>query len=87
MGHVLGDNHGKQCVHILPGAPRFIQPHPSHNTITPSAHGLPLCGDAIWWTERMWVRVEYSTAAWLFVLRGAVRVVDRGRAKAGGVAV
>ena len=25
--------------------------------------------------------------AWLFVLRGAVRVVDHGRAKTGGVAV
>ena len=35
----------------------------------------------------MWIRVEYSTVAWLFVLRGAVRVVDRGWAKAGGVAV
>ena len=33
----------------------------------------------------MWIRVEYSAVAWLFVLRGAVRVVDRGRAKAGGV--
>jgi len=37
----------------------------------------------------MWIRVEYihSTVAWLFVLRGAVRVVDHGRAKTGGVAV
>ena len=37
----------------------------------------------------MWIRVEYihSTVAWLFVLRGAVRVVDLGRAKARGVAV
>ena len=35
----------------------------------------------------MWIRVEYSAAAWLFVLRGAVGVVDRGWAKAGGVAM
>jgi len=40
-----------------------------------------------WRTERMWIRAEYSTAAWLFALRRAVRVVDRGWAKAGGVAV
>jgi hypothetical protein len=35
----------------------------------------------------MWIRVEYSTVAWLFVLPRAVRVADRGWAKAGGVAV
>ena len=53
--------------------------HPIH-PIIPSRH---------WRTERMWIRVEYihSTVAWLFVLRGAVRVVDHGRAKTGGVAV
>jgi hypothetical protein len=35
----------------------------------------------------MWIRVKYSTVAWLFVLPRAVRAVDRGWAKAGGVAV
>ena len=47
----------------------------------------PLVRRRHWWTERMWALVEYSAAAWLFVLRGAVRVVDCGWAKVGGVAV
>jgi hypothetical protein len=49
----------------------------------------PLCGDTIGGRmQRMWVRVGYSTVAWvLLCMRGAVRVVDRGRAKTGGVAV
>ena len=47
----------------------------------------PPCGDANWRTERMWIGVEYSTVAWLFVLPRAVRAVDRGWAEAGGVAV
>jgi hypothetical protein len=41
MGHVLGDKHAKQCVHIFLGDPRFIQPHASHNIIAPSAHERP----------------------------------------------
>jgi hypothetical protein len=41
-----------------------------------------------WRTQRMWIHVGYSTVVWLLLcMRGAVRVVDRGRAKTGGVAV
>ena len=42
MGLVLNDSHDRQCVHILPGAPRFIQPYASQYIITPSARE-PLC--------------------------------------------
>ena len=37
MGLVLNDSHDRQCVHILAGAPRFIEPHAPHYIITPSA--------------------------------------------------
>ena len=41
MGHVLGHNHELECVHMLRGAIRLIQPHVSHNIIAPSAHERP----------------------------------------------
>jgi hypothetical protein len=35
------DTNSSACIIILPGAPRFIQPHASHYTLTPGAHGRP----------------------------------------------